>query len=121
MVLIYTHLGVTPIALVIASSVVLFVGISARMISSQALISTIPAPHSRGAFMAIGSSIQQFSGGVAASLAGWMIVAPETGPLQHFERIGFVIVGAVVITFVLMNALAKNTSPQPEPVNVPSA
>ncbi len=41
-----------------------------------------------------------------------MIVAPETGPLEHFDRIGFVIVGATLITLVLMHALTRAPTPQ---------
>jgi predicted MFS family arabinose efflux permease len=107
MVLIYTHLGVTPFALVVLVSVFLFVGVSARMISSQALISTIPAPQSRGSFMSVGSSIQQLSGGVAAAAAGWIVIAPEQGPLQRFDVIGFVIVAASLATMLMMFRLAK--------------
>ncbi|MGA9526267.1 MAG: MFS transporter [Myxococcaceae bacterium] len=113
MVLVYTHLGVTPLVLVIATSVLLFTGISARMISSQALISTIPAPQSRGSFMAVSSSVQQFSGGVAASVAGLIIVAPETGPLEHFDVLGFVIAGATLITLALMHSLSRRALAQP--------
>jgi hypothetical protein len=107
MVVIYTHLGVTPLAMVILVSVLLFVGVSARMISSQALISTIPAPSSRGAFMSVGSSIQQVSGGLGAALSGAIIVAPETGPLRNFDVVGFVIVGATIVTVVMMYFLSK--------------
>ena len=42
MVLIYTHLGVTPLGLVILVNSLLFVGVSSRMISASALISAIP-------------------------------------------------------------------------------
>jgi predicted MFS family arabinose efflux permease len=110
MVLIYTHLGVTPLAQVVLVSVLLFVGVSSRMISSQALISTVPAPQSRGAFMSVSSSVQQISGGIAAGAAGWIVVAPEHGPLLNFPVIGFVIVGATSITMVLMFLLSRSLS-----------
>jgi predicted MFS family arabinose efflux permease len=112
MVIIYTHLGVTPLNVVILVSVFLFVGVSARMISSQALISTIPAPASRGAFMSVGSSIQQVSGGIGAALAGWIIVAPQTGPLLHFDVVGFLIAGATVITVAMMFLLNRSLTAQ---------
>ena len=107
MVLIYTHRGPTPLWLAILINVLLFSGVSSRMISSQALISTIPAPHSRGSFMSISSSLQQLSGGVGAAVAGWIIVAPEHGPLQHMTTVGFLIAMASVITMVMMAALAR--------------
>ena len=70
MVVIYTHLGVTPLPVVVLINVIMFAGISARIISSQALISAIPAPLSRGSFMSVNASVQQFSGGFASALAG---------------------------------------------------
>jgi hypothetical protein len=87
--------------------VLLFFGVSARMISSQAMISNIPAPASRGSYMAVSSSIQQVSGGVAAAVAGWIVVAPDQGPLQNFDVIGFVIVGTTAITVALMHLLTR--------------
>lgn len=113
MVLVYTQRGTTPLALVIAINVLMFAGISARMIASQALISTIPAPHSRGAFMAVSASLQQVSGGVAATVAGLIIVAPESGPLEHFDVLGFVIAGATLVTIVLMSSLSRRAIPRP--------
>ena len=63
MVLIYTNLGVTPIGMVMLVNVVMFVGIFSRMIPSQALMSAIPDPASRGSFMSVGASVQQMAGG----------------------------------------------------------
>jgi predicted MFS family arabinose efflux permease len=66
MVGIYCNIGITPLWICIALNVVLFAGITARMISSSSLITAIPQPQDRGAFMSINSSVQQISGGVAA-------------------------------------------------------
>jgi predicted MFS family arabinose efflux permease len=102
MVLIYTRLGVTPLPMVMFISAVMFVGISSRMISSQALISAIPAAASRGAFMSVSSSIQQISGGFASILAGLIVAEESTGVLRHFDILGYVVVGAMAITVVMM-------------------
>ncbi|MEK7257272.1 MAG: MFS transporter, partial [Bacteroidota bacterium] len=58
-VLIYTNLGVTPLWLVITLNAILFLGITARMISSSALTTAVPDPADRGAFMGINSSVAQ--------------------------------------------------------------
>lgn len=102
MVLIYTGLGVTPIPVVILISAVMFVGISARMITSQALMSAIPSPQSRGSFMSVSSSIQQISGGLAALLAGWIVVEGSDGHLENFDLLGVVVAVACLVTMVLM-------------------
>ncbi len=107
MVLIYTHLGVTPIALVILINCLLFVGVFSRMISASALISAIPAPSDRGAYMSISSSIQQVSGGFAAIVGGMIVSETATGALEHFDIVGYVLVGTTLITLVMMYFISR--------------
>jgi predicted MFS family arabinose efflux permease len=101
-VLIYANLGITPLWGVILVSVVMFTGVSSRMISSSALISAIPAPQDRGAFMGINASIQQISGGFATFIAGLIVVQGEGGRLENYDMLGYVVVGAMLITVGMM-------------------
>jgi predicted MFS family arabinose efflux permease len=107
MVLYYTRLGATPLLMVVAIFAIMFVGIQSRMISSQALLSGIPAPAMRGSFMSVSSCVQQLSGGIASAIAGAIVVAPDTGPLQRFEVLGYVVVGAVIITVLMMIQVSR--------------
>ena len=102
MVTIYTHLGVTPIAVVILVNSLLFVGVSSRMISSSALISAIPQPADRGSYMSISSSIQQISGGIAATVGGLIVTQTATDALVDFDIVGYVLVGTTLVTLVMM-------------------
>jgi predicted MFS family arabinose efflux permease len=99
----YTHLGVTPLWFVIALSILLFCAITARMVSSQALTSAIPEPQDRGAYMSISSSLQQVAGGVASSAAGLIVTQTGDGPLEHYDRLGYVVSMAIVITVLFMS------------------
>jgi predicted MFS family arabinose efflux permease len=120
MVLIYTHLGLTPISLVILVNATMFVGIFSRMIPSQALMSAIPAPVSRGSFMSLNSSIQQISGGIASVLAGLIVIEGQGGVLERFNVLGYVVVGAISVTLVMMYSIHKMVPeakpPQPSPL-----
>jgi predicted MFS family arabinose efflux permease len=107
MVLIYTHLGVTPLGMVILVNSLLFVGVSSRMISASALISAIPDPADRGSYMSISSSIQQVSGGLAAVLGGLIVSKTETGALVHFDLVGYVLVATTLITLVMMYFISR--------------
>ena len=107
MVSIYTNLGVTPLWIVIALNVLLFVGISSRMISSSALMTAVPEPQDRGAFMSINSSVQQIAGGVASAIAGLIVVQTKSGSLQHYNRLGYVVIGTMTITLIMMYFLNK--------------
>ena len=107
MVLIYTHLGKTPLPLLIAINAVLFVGIFSRMVPSQALMSAIPSPDTRGSFMSVSSSVQQISGGFASAIAGLVVVEGPGGVLLHFDRIGYIIVGSSLVTLVMMSRIHR--------------
>jgi predicted MFS family arabinose efflux permease len=100
--IIYSNLGPSPLWLVIVFSSLMFVGISSRMVSSSALMTAVPELRDRGAFMAITSSIQQISGGVAAWVAGLIVVQPDQGPLQHYDTLAYVCAATMVICAVLI-------------------
>jgi predicted MFS family arabinose efflux permease len=100
-VLIYCNLGITPLWAVIVISIVMFAGVSSRIITSQALLSAIPEPKDRGAFMSINSSVQQISGGIATTLAGMVVVQNESGKLFNYDILGFIVTGATVITIMM--------------------
>jgi predicted MFS family arabinose efflux permease len=111
MVLIYTHLGPISLHTLMLVSVLLFIGISARMIPSQALMTAVPKPENRGSFMSVNSAIQQFSGGVASLAAGLIVTQGPDGHLFHFDVIGYVVSAAIVITMLMMyriNRTIKN-------------
>lgn len=113
-VLIYTHLSITPLWVIIILTVVLFVGITSRMISSSALITAVPEPQDRGAFMSINASAQQISGGIASWVAGLIVVQVNNGPLQHYDILGYVVISTMLITVFMMyflnNYVAQKTS-----------
>jgi predicted MFS family arabinose efflux permease len=102
MVGIYCHLGTTPLAMVIVINALLFVAVTSRMISASALISAVPDMQDRGAFMSVNSSLQQFSGGVASSLAGLIVVQAPDGRLLHYDLLGYVAMGAMTLVIALM-------------------
>ena len=114
MALIYTNLSVTPLWLVIVINVIMFAGITARMISASALMTAIPKLQDRGAFMSINSSIQQISGGAAAALAGVIVSQASDGTMQNYPLLGGVVAASMLITigmiFVLNKQIQKNIS-----------
>jgi predicted MFS family arabinose efflux permease len=110
---IYTELGVTPLWLVIILNVLLFVGISSRMISSSALLTAVPAPHDRGAFMSINSSVQQLSGGISAAIAGLIVYKQPSGKVENYPTLGFVVIGSIIVAIFLMRMLDRMVKRNP--------
>jgi predicted MFS family arabinose efflux permease len=97
----YCNLGITPIVEVIVINSLLFAGITARMISASALMSAVPDPKHRGSFMAVSSSVQQLSGGIASAIAGLIVVQTASGKLEHYDLLGYIVGAAVVATIIM--------------------
>jgi predicted MFS family arabinose efflux permease len=116
MVFIYTHLGLTPLPVVLAVNAVMFVGIFSRMIPSQALMSAIPTPETRGSFMSVSSSVQQISGGIAAAIAGLVVVEGPGGFLLHFEWLGYIVIGASLVSLYMMSRIHRMVPEQVKPI-----
>lgn len=101
-VVVYCRLGLSPLWLAIAFNVVLFLAITGRMIASQALVSAVPDPQDRGAFMSINASLQHFSGSVASALAGLIVFQAADGKLVRYDTLGLVVAAAMGVTILLM-------------------
>lgn len=107
MVIIYTNLGVTPLWIICALNVILFAGIMSRLVASSALISAIPDMRDRGAFMSINSSVQQIAGGIAAGVAGLIVVQTPSGKLEHYPVLGYVVIVSMMITAIMVYFLDR--------------
>lgn len=107
MIAIYCNLDVTPFYAVTILNVILFVGISSRMISSSALMTAVPELKDRGAFMSINASIQQISGGIAAMCAGLIVYQRPDGYFERYDILGYVVLGTITTTIILMYPLNR--------------
>jgi predicted MFS family arabinose efflux permease len=113
MVAVWTNLGPSSLAFVIVINILLYVGIFSRMIPAQALLSAVPEVTKRGAFNAINASLQQFSGGISAAIAGAIIVQGPNGVLRHFNWLGAIVMTVTTVALVLMYFLHKAVPEHP--------
>ena len=113
MVVLYTHLGVSPVWLVIVVNVVMFAGIFSRMIPFQAMSSQVPEPTRRGAYNAISSSIQQVAGGVASVVAGHIVTSAPDGRIEHFPQVGYVVVGTTLLAIWMVSRINRQLQAMP--------
>ena len=102
MVVIVTHLSVTPLWEVLIINTLMYTAVMSRFIPSQALISGVPDMKDRGAFMSINSSVQQLGGGIASVVGGRLIGQDAAGRLLHYDELGYVTIAAFIICGVLM-------------------
>lgn len=103
---VYTNLSPISIVWLIVINSILFIGITSRMISGSALMTAVPQPQDRGAFMGINSSIQQIAGGVASLCAGLIVSKAPDNSIVHFNLLGVV----VIITMLLCLWMMKRVS-----------
>lgn len=122
MVIVYTHLGAFPLWGIIVINVLMFMGIMSRMIPATAIVSAIPDMKDRGAFMSINASLQQMAGGVAAVLAGLVVVQKTpTSPLEQYDTLGYIVSVTMVVCIFLVyrvSKLMKDKHKEHEPVTV---
>jgi predicted MFS family arabinose efflux permease len=115
----YTNLSVEPLWFVMMFNILIMAGIFSRMIPATALTTAIPDIPDRGAFMSVNASLQQIAGGVAAAVAGSIVVQKSKySPLEHYNTLGYLIVCINCVTIVLLYRVsrmikARNTK-QPE-------
>lgn len=107
-VLFYTHLSVTPLWMVMIFNILMMMGIMSRMIPSSALTSAIPERQDRGAFMSINASLQQIAGGIAAAVAGKIVVQHDKfSPLEHYDTLGYVVICVSLICIFLVYRVSQ--------------
>jgi predicted MFS family arabinose efflux permease len=120
MVLIYTNLPPSPLWMVIAINMILFMGVMSRMVPATALNSAVPGMSDRGAYMSINSSLQQMAGGLAAVFAGFVVVQEGPGaPLKNFDVLGYMMVGFMLwclyLVFRVDRLVKQKTARPPQP------
>jgi predicted MFS family arabinose efflux permease len=108
MVIIYTNLTPVPFWIVMLMNISFMAGMMSRMIPAMALTSALPKLQDRGAFMSINASLQQIAGGVAAAVGGLIVMQKtKTSPLEHYNTLGYIIVGITLIVIFLVFRVSK--------------
>lgn len=96
---IITHLGPTPVWLVLCITSFMFVVSGGRMIPASAMVSGTSNAQTRGSFMSIVSCVQQLASALSSYIAGVLISKDASGHLVNFEIVGYI---AIVTTFVAL-------------------
>ncbi|MFN7454469.1 MAG: MFS transporter, partial [Pseudobdellovibrionaceae bacterium] len=86
--LILTHLGPTPVPVLLFVVGLFFIAMGGRMIPAMALITGTVPPHRRGSYMSVVSSTQQFSSAAASFVAGLMITKSQAGQILGYGHVG---------------------------------
>ena len=93
-----THMPVIPLAGVMLFFPFFMVLASGRNIPMQALMTTVPAPARRGAFLSANAAIQQVGTGLGAFLGGLTLHTDAAGHIHGYGWNGWIACGLTVLT-----------------------
>ncbi len=103
----YTGLATTPLWMVIAANCLFALIISGRMSSTMTLITAIPDPHDRGAYMSMSSSMQQLAGGISSFIAGLIVTEKPSGQIGNYDILGWIVVFIMVLTIMQLYSVNR--------------
>ena len=110
-VLFVTHLPAMPFLLVVLFFPFFMVAVSGRMIPMQALMTTVPAPGHRGAFLSANSAVLALGTGCGAWLGGLMLSVTPAGHIDGYGMNGWVAVALVLVALVWINRVKAADEP----------
>ena len=111
MILLITNLPRLPVPLVLVITSVFFIVIGGRVIPATATVTATVEPQQRGSFMAFNASVQQLGSGVAAFLAGTIVVKNDaSGLYEHFEYVGYVAIAINILSIFVITRIKTNSN-----------
>jgi MFS transporter, DHA1 family, inner membrane transport protein len=116
-VLFVTHLPALPFAGLVAFFAFFMVVMSGRMVPMQALLTTIPEPERRGAFLSANSAVQALGMGIGAWAGGLLLANGPNGTITGYGYNGWVAAAFTLVTVVWVahvKGTGHDTPTQPE-------
>ena len=110
-ILFLTHMPQLPFLAIVAFFAFFMVAMSSRMIPMQALLTTIPEPSKRGAFLSINSAVQSLGIGVGSWVGGLLLTSGADGRIFGYGTNG---VWAVIIALVALAWVGVVRPPEPQ-------
>jgi predicted MFS family arabinose efflux permease len=104
-VLAMTHVTHIPWWGVLCITTPFFIFVSGRFVPGMAIISSAGVPHLRGTFMSINSAVQSAGSSVASLVAGFIITVNPQGLLEHYNVVGYIACGAIIVTLWLVGRI----------------
>jgi len=105
-ILVLTNLPSAPLFVALATSTLLMICMSGRMVPAMAMMTASVEARHRGTFMSVNSSVQQFACGVAAFGSGQIIGQTADGRMTRFPVVGLVSV-ACALTCIYLARFVK--------------
>ena len=100
-IVITTHFPRAPIWWVVPFSTLFFVLISGRFVPAMAMMNGSAAPHLRGSFLSVMSSLQAMAMGVATMLASTFLSLTPAGEIAGYGNVGWFACAMTLLTIWL--------------------
>lgn len=84
----------------LAMAALFFIFVSGRFIPSSAMVTASCEPRFRGRVMAFNSAMQNFGSGLAAFVAGLILVKSPSGEILHYDWVGYFACGVGILSIL---------------------
>ncbi len=114
--------GPLPVWSVLVLAGLFFVFASGRFVPGQAIMTLAVPASRRGAFMSLSSCARDLAAGLTSTVGGWVVVKSPSGQLQNFHWLGWMAVGAGLISWWLASRVeVRDAVVAKEPVPAPAS
>ena len=103
-----THSGRIPEWAVLVSGGAFFVFASGRFVPGQAIMTLAVPASRRGAFMSLSGCARDLAMGVMSGIGGWIVTRSPSGQMEHFGWLGWIAVGAGLVSIWLGSRVRVN-------------
>src|SRR5688572_1578855 len=108
--------GPLPVWATLVLAGLFFIFASGRFVPGQAIV-TLAVPSSRrGAFLSLTSCARDLASGISSTIGGWVVVKQPDGHLLHFNWLGWIAVGAGLLSIFLARTVHVNDKGGPSPL-----
>lgn len=111
--LMLTHLPHWPLWGLVLLFPLFMMVVSGRGIPLQALLTTVPHPSRRGAFLSANAALMQIGTGCGAMLGGLMLSTDAAGHIEGYGTIGWVAAALSVVTLLWVGKVQGEQATQP--------
>jgi DHA1 family inner membrane transport protein len=116
-----SHSGPKPVWAVLLLGGSFFVFASGRFVPGQAIMTLAVPASRRGAFMSLSGCARDIAMGVTSSIGGWVVTQEPSGHLVNFHWLGWIAVGAGLLSLWLGSKVTVNEADLPVPTPYLSA
>ena len=118
-VLFVTHLPALPFVAIVMFFPLFTIATTGRMVPMQALLTAVPEPSVRGAFLSVNSSLQSLGAGCGAWFGGLLLGNSPDGSITGFGHNGWFAV-CLALFAVFWISRVKGAAERGAPVNLPA-